>query len=331
MLTITTVERPSMKKSILSLAMLVGMSGATNAGETKEVSDDMPPHKIEISEAPRTGAVDEIVNGSYKGINIEVVSHRLHEYNFASAEDSVKFEDYVGQVARRHGWPQEVARDISSRAMVYTVVKENTSMADVFAKTDKEFETRLGEDLQYIEDNGAEAYLQNRLGKDVSGGGRSVSFDEVRRNLSPMHETPSGIKYRIDGSKIAFEGSVSGLQASKLMPRYAGADSDKQDAHGLFPTYRRPDGKYQCGGSIGMTSNLAQSKERHALQMLCVQDDICKDMQRRQNGGEELSATETNFMRNHGQLLKKHGLCHDGQGGLVRMQQNNMKQKSRSR
>lgn len=320
-----------MKKSILSLAMLVGMSGAANAEESKEVSADMPQHKIEINEAPRTGAVDEIVNGSYKGINIEVVSHRLHEYNFVSAEDSVKFDNYVGQVACRHGWPQEVARDISSRAMVYTVVKENTSMANVFAKTDKEFETSLGEDLQYIEDNGAEAYLQNRLGKDASGGGKSVSFDEVRRNLSPVHETPSGIRYHAGGSKIAFEGSVSGLQASKLMPRYVGSDSDKQDAHGLFPTYRRPDGKYQCGGSTGMTSNLAQSKERHALQMLCVQDEICKDMQRRQSAGEELSVTETNFMQHHGQQLKKHGLCHDGQGNLVRMQQNNIKQKSRGR
>lgn len=320
-----------MKKSILSLAMLVGMSGAANAEESKEASADMPLHKVEINEAPRTGAVDEIVQGSYKGINIEVVSHQLHEYNFVSTEDSVKFENYVGQVARHHGWPQEVARDISSRAMVYTVVKENTSMAGVFAKTDKEFETRLGEDLQYIEDNGAEAYLQNRLGKDAENGKKSVSFDEVRKNLSPVHETPSGIKYRTDGSKIAFKGNVSGLQFSKLMPRYANSDSDKLDAHGFYPTYRRSDGKYQCGGSTGMTSNLAQKKERQALQMLCVQDEICKDMQRRQSAGEELSVTETNFMKRHGQQLKKHGLCHDGQGNLVRTQQNNVKQKSRSR
>lgn len=320
-----------MKKSILSLAMLVGMSGAANAQENKEFSTDMPQHKIEISEAPRTGAVDEIVRGSFKGINIEVVSHQLHQFDFVSAEDSVKFENYVSQVAQHHNWPQEVARDISSRAMVYSVVKDNTTMADVFARTDKEFETRLGQDLQYIEDNGAEVYMQNRLGKGRQNGDKAVSFDEARRNLNPAHETPSGIKYRVNGSQLLFEGNVSGLQASMLMPRYASADSDKLDAKGFYPTYRRSDGKYQCGASVGMTSNLAQSKERHALQMLCVQDDVCKDMQCRQNAGEELSVTETDFMQRHVQQLKKHGLCHDNQGKLARIQQNNTRQKSRSR
>lgn len=320
-----------MKKSILSLAMLVGISGAANAEENKELSADMPQHKIEIGEAPRAGAVDEIVRGSFKGINIEVVSHQQHKFDFASREDSVRFENYVDLVAERHNWPRDVARDISSRVMVYSVVKDNTTMADVFARTDKEFETRLEQDLQYIEDNGAEAYLQNRLEKSKKEDDRTISFDMARQNLRPEHETPSGIKYRVNGSELSFEGSVSGFPASALMPRYAEADSDKLDAKGFFPTYRRSDGKYQCGASVGVTSNLAQSKERHALQMLCVQDEICKDMQRRQNSGEELSETETNFMRRHAQQLKKHGLGHDSQGNLARIRQSNTRQESRSR
>ncbi len=319
-----------MKKSLLSLAMLVGLGGHAQAENLENTVEKQSVQKASVQKASRTSAVDEIVTGEFKGINIEVVSHQQHEYVFASDEDNAKFQKYAEQVAERNNWPQEVAKDITSRAMVYSVIKDNSKAAEAFSQTDRAYENQLSSDLHYIEEYGAEAYMRNKLHQEPTKG-KTIHFEEVRKNLKSFHETASGLKYYIEGSQIAYQGTVNGLQANKLLPRYSSEKSDKVDPRGFYMAYKNKDGKYQCGGSVAANANMAQFKERQMLQLLCINDDICNDMQKRQNNGEQLSDIELNFMSKHKAQLKKRGLAHDSNGNLTAVQQGVSKQQERGR
>lgn len=317
----------------LSTAAVIGLSSGVQAQEISGKQDAPEGHKIELSvqEAPKqANAVDELITGEYKGINFEVI-HSTYQVTPVSEKDSILYHKMIENTAERNKWPIEVAEDVSSRAIAFNMIYKYSrdDIKAAFLEQDRKFTNKLSEDLEYIEKNGAEAYMNNVL---KSGSKKTINFADVRNQTQQKHTTPSGITYSFDKEgRIAMKGNVGGSYVSRLLPRYESEKSSKTSPNGFYIAYINEKGYYQCGGSIAQTANVARMTETHKLQQIYMNDEICKDLQNRMSNGEELSSFEKAFMQRHQEQLKKRGIVHDEKGNMTLSQQTPIKTKSRGR
>ena len=315
----------------LTTAAVIGLGGNIQAGELSEKQDTPEEHRIELSEAPKqTNAVDELITGEYKGINFEVV-HSTYQVNPVSKKDSILYHKMIENTAERNSWPVEVAENVSSRAVAFNMIYKYSrdDMKAVFFEQDRKFTNKLSDDLEYIDKNGAEAYMNNIL---KPGDKKTINFDNVRTQMQQKYTTPSGIIYSFDNKgHIAMQGNVGGNYVSRLLPRYESEKSSKTSPNGFYIAYINDKGYYQCGGSIGQTPNAARMTETRKLQQIYMNDEICKHLQSRMNNGEDLPSFEKTFMQKHQEQLKKRGIVHDEKGNMTLSQQAPIKNKSRGR
>ena len=315
----------------LSTVAVIGLSSGVQAQEISGKQDVSEGHKIELQETPRqTNAVDELITGEYKGINFEVI-HSTYQVTPISEKDSILYRKMIANTAERNKWPLEVAEDVSSRAIAFNIIYKYSrdDIKAAFLEQDRKFTDKLSGDLEYIEKNGAEAYMNNVL---KSGSKKTINFADVRNQTQQKHTTPSGITYSFDKEgRIAMKGNVGGSYVSRLLPRYESEKSSKTSPNGFYIAYINDKGYYQCGGSIGQTANAARMTETRKLQQIYMNDEICKHLQSRMNNGEDLPSFEKTFMQKHQEQLKKRGIVHDEKGNMTLSQQAPIKNKSRGR
>ncbi|MBR1648141.1 MAG: hypothetical protein IJ689_08015 [Alphaproteobacteria bacterium] len=314
-----------MKKTLLGLALLAGLSTDTKAEEILNAGL--------TSDSPKTEQRSDStvsVCGSYQGVNFEV-DRKTHKVSFPSLDDKKKFSTLVEDFAARRQMPVKVAKDIAERLAAVQIIKKYADPKQTqFAASDEEFAKQLTKDAQYIKTHGAQAFYDNIMSKKST----TVDFEQARQNLvhNKTYRASPSVSYQVSGKGevVILDARPDGRVIQSLMPHYERENSDKVSKYGIYIAYKDDKGMYHCGGSIARTANAAHLAETAALNNLYVTDVIASHIASRQAQGEVLTSGEEAVLRLNAQLLKKHGIMHDKNGSLIRTPQNTSKSRHKT-